>query len=86
MRWSVLLGATKLSALTPDRILKAQHEIKQQITRTGEPVSNATVNRYRAAFSHVLQVADINYGWIEGNPWQFTWFVPQSAQNGGKPH
>ena len=68
LRWKQLLGGTKLSALTPDRILKAQHEIRKQITRTGEPVSNATVNRYHAALSHVLQVADISYGWIEGNP------------------
>ncbi|MBL4874794.1 MAG: hypothetical protein JKY41_15790, partial [Rhodobacteraceae bacterium] len=30
LRWKQLLGGTKLSALTPDRILKAQHEIRKQ--------------------------------------------------------
>jgi hypothetical protein len=32
------------------------------------PVNGSTVNRYHAALSHALTVAEKQYGWIEGNP------------------
>ncbi len=68
LRWRDLLGEVRLMALTPYRILQARAEIMAQITRNGVPVSNATVNRYHAALSHVLKVAEMQYGLIESNP------------------
>ena len=67
-RWRDLLGDVRLSALTPNRILQAKSIIAEQKTRYDKLVSNATVNRYHAALAHVLQVAEIQYGWIESNP------------------
>ena len=56
IRWKELLGDVRLIALTPNRILQAKSTIAEQKTRYDAPVSNATVNRYQAAFAHVLQV------------------------------
>ncbi len=63
-RWKEQLGDLRLSELSPDRILAARHEIAKASERT----SNGTINRYQAALSHVLAVAEKTYGWIEINP------------------
>jgi len=68
LRWKELLGEVKLIALTPNRILQARSKIAAQTTRYGNLISNATVNRYHAALSHVLKVAETQYGLIESNP------------------
>lgn len=67
-RWKELLGNLRLSEMTPDRIVNARKSIMAQRTRARSKVSNATVNRYHAALSHVLRVAEVQYGWIDQNP------------------
>ena len=68
LRWKELLGEVRLMALTPNRILQARSQIAAQKARYGNPVSNATVNRYHAALSHALKVAEMQYGLIDNNP------------------
>lgn len=68
LRWRDLLGELRLMSLTPNRILQARSQIAAQNTRYGVPITNATVNRYHAALSHVLKMAEMQYGLIESNP------------------
>ncbi|MBK0399068.1 site-specific integrase [Limibaculum sp. M0105] len=65
--WRRHLGALRLSELTPDRILSARAELMKRSGATRE-VGPATVNRYMAALSHALSVAEKQYGWLEDNP------------------
>jgi integrase len=66
--WKKHLGALKLSEVTTDRILAARKSISEQSGRSCDQVSNATVNRYWAALSHVFEIATREYGWLEQNP------------------
>lgn len=66
--WDGLIGDKALFQITADVLLKARAEIAKRITRHDTTVSNATVNRYMAALDHVLQTAEMQYGWIERNP------------------
>lgn len=68
LRWRELLGDVKLYQLSSDQIIQARNEIMKQTNRYGEPVGNATVNRYHAALNAVLNVAELEYEWIESNP------------------
>lgn len=71
LRWRDLLGDVKLYQLSSDQIIQARNEIIAQTNRYGEPVGNATVNRYHAALNAVLNVAELEYRWIESNPMKY---------------
>ena len=67
--WQNRLGAKLLSDLDAP-ILAEQRDILASGTdrNPAKPRTNATVNRYLAALSHVFSVALREYGWVEDNP------------------
>lgn len=63
--WKAELGTYSLADLTPALI--AQHKDKL-LEGTNKRRSNATVNRYLAALSHVLTVATNEWDWLDDSP------------------
>ncbi len=66
--WRELIGHEKLLSLSSATLMEARRRIAGRTTRYGKPVSNATVNRYLAVLSHVLNIAENQYQWISENP------------------
>ncbi|KNG95020.1 tyrosine-type recombinase/integrase [Pseudaestuariivita atlantica] len=66
--WREMVGQEKLLGLSTATLMEARRKIAERQTRHDKPVSNATVNRYLAVFSHVLTVAENQYQWIPENP------------------
>ena len=60
--WRTEIGNTPLSNVTPSLITECRDKLKE-----GKR-SNATVNRYLAALSHTLTVAEREWEWIDTNP------------------
>ncbi len=66
--WKGLLGTEILIALNSDTLLKARGQIAQRKVSNGDRISTATINRYTAALSHVLEVGVKQYHWLDTNP------------------
>ena len=66
--WKSLLGHYSLIALKPDVILKARDEIQKIKTPKGGEKTKATMNRYHASLSVVLNYAVRVLEWLEVNP------------------
>lgn len=67
-RWAELIGTLPILEITPDIVLRTRTRIAEQKNRYGQPISNATLNRYTAVLDHVFQVAIRQYRWAENNP------------------
>jgi integrase len=59
--WQQQLGHLRLDQLTPARLTACRERLAQGRTP-------ATVNRYLAALSHALNVAAVEWGWLEASP------------------
>ncbi|MFQ5694434.1 MAG: tyrosine-type recombinase/integrase [Terriglobia bacterium] len=59
--WQQQLGHLRLDQLTPARLTACRERLAQDR-------SPATVNRYLAALSHTLNVAAVEWGWLEVSP------------------
>lgn len=74
IRWRDEIGTVKLSDLRPPRIVAVRDKLAQETKETDKKDaaekqrSLGTVNRYLAAFSHVMTTAMKEWGWIEYNP------------------
>lgn len=67
--WQNRLGSKLLSELDAPTLAEQRDIIAAGTDRTpAKPRSQATVNRYLAALSHVFSVALKEYGWMEDNP------------------
>lgn len=66
--WRTELGPYLLVDLTPARIAAARDQLKLRKTRTGEPITPATINRYLASLSIVCGTAVREWGWLDDNP------------------
>lgn len=66
--WRELIGHESLLTLSPATLMEARTKLSKRKNRYGKLVSNSTVNRYLAALSHVLTVAETTYSWIAQNP------------------
>ena len=68
IRWRDEIGDTKLADLHPPLITACRDRLAEEIVPGGKTRSLGTVNRYLAAFSHVITVAMKEWGWIDHNP------------------
>lgn len=74
IRWRDEIGDIKLSDLHPPLIVSVRDKLAQETKKTDKKSkpqkqrSLGTVNRYLAAFSHVMTVAMKEWGWIDHNP------------------
>lgn len=72
--WKNKLGRYYLANLTPAKITECkellENEPNQRATKSNVKRSPATVNRYLASLSLVLNFACKNYGWLNENPMQ----------------
>lgn len=66
--WKQQLGSHTLAELTPGLIGEHRDKLSQSITKFGSKMAPTTVLRYMAALSHVLSVAQKEWGWIEDSP------------------
>lgn len=66
--WRDQIGSYTLADCTPALLVECRDKLVSGITRTGAKRSNSTVNRYIAAFSHVLTIAVKEWQWLESNP------------------
>ncbi|MDO6481904.1 tyrosine-type recombinase/integrase [Shimia thalassica] len=66
--WRELIGHEALLTLSPARLLEARAKLTKRRNRYGKPISSSTVNRYLAALSHALTVAENTYSWVAQNP------------------
>jgi integrase len=66
--WRAELGPHLLIDLTPARVATARDKLKLRRTRTGAPITPATINRYLAALSIVCGTAVREWGWLDDNP------------------
>lgn len=68
IRWRNEIGNIKLSDLNSPLIVACSDRLTEDIVPGGKKRSLGTVNRYLAAFSHVITVAMKDWGWIDYNP------------------
>ncbi|MGD9639444.1 MAG: tyrosine-type recombinase/integrase [Alphaproteobacteria bacterium] len=68
--WQEELGIYCLSDITTSLIYDARQKLLNNPTKKGSLRSNATVNRYCAALSKLLNVAVNEWQWLENNPMQ----------------
>lgn len=66
--WKDKAGYYLLADFTPQIIASLREELANSPTPRGEKRSNATINRYLAALSHVLTIAANEWEWLEANP------------------
>lgn len=66
--WKSEFGYVTLDKLTPATIADARGELAKRKTRTGDPVSGATINRYLAGVSSVCKWAWKERQWLPSNP------------------
>ena len=66
--WQKTIGEYALINVSPTLIAEGKNQLKQTITNRGQPRSEATVNRYLSALSHVFTTAIKEWGWLENNP------------------
>ena len=66
--WSQQIGSHTLDRITPALIAEQRDILLSGETVRKTPRSNATVNRYLAALSHLFTVALKEWGWVESNP------------------
>lgn len=66
--WKSELGSRPLVALTPSAIAEVRDAMTRRESRSGEPITGSTINRYLTALSAVLRVTVKEYGWLAKNP------------------
>ena len=67
--WRDQLGEYRLFDITNNKIAACKRElINTKTPKTKTPLTNATVNRYLAALSHVFTYAINEWSWCESNP------------------
>lgn len=66
--WRAQLGRYSLANLDAAMIAEQRDLLAQRKQRSGGHLSGATVNRYLAALSHVLNVAAGEWGWLDRSP------------------
>jgi integrase len=71
--WSDEIGAYALADVTPAVIVECRDKLaagtyRHHRAKTEQQRGPATVNRYLAALSHALTIAEREWGWIEDNP------------------
>lgn len=66
--WQENLGSYSLADVTPALIAAQREKLAQGFTVRKTIRSQATVNRYLAALSHVFTIAVKEWGWLEDNP------------------
>jgi len=66
--WRQQLGPLVLRDLTAPAISEALTRLRRGQGPSGEPVSEATHNRYLSALSHALTLAWRDWGWLPENP------------------
>jgi integrase len=66
--WRDEIGSLTLADLTPDLIAELRNKLSKTETRRKKPMSPGSVNRYLAAFSHVLTIAVRELRWLPDSP------------------
>lgn len=66
--WKNAVGSHVLAEVTPALLARQRDELGKGITVQGRQRTNATVNRYLAALSHVFTIAVKEWGWVDENP------------------
>lgn len=66
--WNCYLGHLAIQEVDHIIISQVRDKIQNQKTPTGKTKSNATINRYLAAISHLLTVTALEWGWISASP------------------
>lgn len=66
--WAEHYGHLTLDRLVPEAIAEARRKLQARTTRSGDPLSGATVNRYLAALSAVCKWAWRELRWLPSNP------------------
>ena len=66
--WRDAIGSHTLANVTPALLAGQRDRLASGITVRGTQRSQATVNRYMAALSHLFTVAVKEWGWLESNP------------------
>ena len=66
--WKQQVGPLTLADLTSDVIVEQRDKLAKRQSRTGNSISPSTVNRYLAALSHVLGIAERELKWLPDNP------------------
>lgn len=66
--WRVEFGYVTLDRLKPEVIAEARGKLAKRKTRSGEPLSGATINRYLAAVSAACKWGWREIGWLPANP------------------
>jgi integrase len=65
--WKNCLGEMKLSDISRQHLQAAFEKLANRKSPSGKNISGATINRYRAALSHVFRTA-LKWDWIHENP------------------
>jgi len=66
--WKETIGSHTLANVTSPLLAEQRDKLANGITVRGRKRSEATVNRYMAALSHLFTVAVKEWGWLETNP------------------
>ncbi len=66
--WKQRMGSTSLADLTAPLIVQCRNELLASTTRRKTVMAPATVVRYMAALSHVLNVAVKEWEWLDDSP------------------
>ncbi len=69
--WKVKLGEYVLADITTPLLIETRSKLRQETITKGKQKtkrSNATINRYCAALSHVFSIAVREWEWMESNP------------------
>ena len=66
--WKNKIGTVSLAELSPQIISSCRDLLEKDIVRGGRTRSPSSVNRYLAAFSHVITIAMKEWGWIDRHP------------------
>lgn len=68
--WKTEIGDYTLADLNKTLISECRDKLADGITSRGQRRSNATVNRYMAAISHVFTIAFEEWGWVDESPFR----------------
>ena len=62
------IGSMSVSKISPVILSECRDKLRKQKNRYNQPLSDARVNRYFSALSHLYQFAIQDWGWVDSNP------------------
>ena len=82
--WKREIGAISLADVKAPIIVEKRAKLLSEPRRQGGKRSNAIANRYTANLSHVLSIAEREWGWIEVNPCRRSLFQHRRRRHSGR--